>query len=445
MIRGYQMRGHELARTNPLALPRQAPFVSLSLAAHPSGNLDYETYGFTKADLDKVFDCRVEGMTGFLSPELPPRPLRQIVQRLEEAYCSSIGIEYMHIGDRNVCNFIRQWIETPRKFTFSAEMKKKILARTARSQLFENFCGQKFSTSKRFGLDGCETMIVCMKAITKKAAREGVNSVVIGMPHRGRLNVLVNVLHKPMQQLLSEFLGYTSYSADEWGNTGDVKYHLGVEFDHFDADAQRYIHMGILANPSHLEAVNPLVIGQARAQQYYSADTDRSKVLPIILHGDASIAGQGVVYEALQMSKLPHYHVGGTIHIVVNNQVGFTTNPVDSGSGRYCTDIAKALDCPVFHVNADEPEDVTFVAELALEYRQRFKSDVFIDLIGYRRLGHNELDMPKFTQPLMYTLIAKKKPVFDLYSQKLKDEVRSSRTRKKKKHLFLSPWRCIHV
>ncbi|PFH32870.1 putative 2-oxoglutarate dehydrogenase e1 component [Besnoitia besnoiti] len=422
MIRGYQMRGHELASVNPLALPQEAPFVSSVRGRYPAGKLDFETYGFTQADLDKVYDCRVDGMCGFLSPELPPRPLRQIIKRLEEAYCSTIGVEYMHIGDRNVCNFIRQWIETPTKYVFSAEMKKKILARTARAQMFENFCGQKFSTSKRFGLDGCETMIVAMKALTKKAAREGVNSVVIGMPHRGRLNVLVNVLHKPMQQLLSEFLGVTSYSSASWGNSGDVKYHLGVEFDHFDADAQRYIHMGVLANPSHLEAVDPLVIGQARAQQYYSEDGDGTKVLPIILHGDASLAGQGVVYETLQMSQLPNYRVGGAIHIVVNNQVGFTTNPVDSGSGRYCTDIAKALDAPVFHVNADDPEAVTFVSEMALEYRQRFKGDVFIDIVGYRRLGHNELDMPKFTQPRMYNLIAKKKTVFELYADKLKNE-----------------------
>ncbi|EPT30542.1 putative 2-oxoglutarate dehydrogenase e1 component, mitochondrial precursor [Toxoplasma gondii TgCatPRC2] len=422
MVRGYQMRGHEIAAVNPLSLPQETPFVSGSRGPTPAGTLDFEAYGFTKADLDKVYDCRVDGMCGFLSPEFPPRPLRQIIQRLEEAYCGSVGVEYMHIGDRNVCNFIRQWIETPAKYGFTTDMKKKILARTARSQMFENFCGQKFSTSKRFGLDGCETMIVAMKAITKKAAREGVNSVVIGMPHRGRLNVLVNVLHKPMQQLLSEFLGVTSYSSAEWGNSGDVKYHLGVEFDHFDADAQRYIHMGVLANPSHLEAVDPLVIGQARAQQYYSEDEDSTKVLPVILHGDASVAGQGVVYETLQMSQLPNYRVGGTIHIVVNNQIGFTTNPVDSSSGRYCTDIAKALDAPVFHVNADDPEAVTFVSELALEYRQRFKGDVFIDLIGYRRLGHNELDMPKFTQPRMYNLISKKKSVFDIYSERLLNE-----------------------
>ncbi|OXB70047.1 UNVERIFIED_CONTAM: hypothetical protein H355_008133, partial [Colinus virginianus] len=327
MVRGYQLRGHDR---------------SAAAAAKP----DYRAYGFTAADLDRVFDC--------------------------QTYCGSIGVEYMYINDRD----------------------QKILARTARAQLFENFCGQRFSTSKRFGLDGCETLIVGLKALTKRAAREG--------------------------QLLSEFLGVTHYSLGEWGNSGDVKYHLGVEFDHFDADAQRYIHMGVLPNPSHLEAVDPLVCGQARAQQYYSGERDRRAVLPVLLHGDASIAGQGVVYETLQMSQLPFYRVGGAVHIVVNNQIGFTTDPVDACSGRYCTDVAKAFDAPVFHVNADDPEAVTFVSELAFKFRQHFERDVFIDLVGYRRLGHNELDMPKFTQPAMYRVISNKKPVFDIYAEKLK-------------------------
>lgn len=418
MVRGYQMRGHEMAKIEPLGLPPGPPFASVARKNLPA-NIDYKYYGFTEADLLKVFDCRVPGLSGFLGPEREPRPLKYIVQRLEETYCGNIGFEYMHISDQQVCNFIRQKVETPQQYTFSHEMKKKILVRTARAQLFEQFFAYKFSTSKRFGLDGCETIIVAMKAVTKRAAKEGVNSIVMGMPHRGRLNVLVNVMHKPMQQMMSEFQGVTGFGNSEWGNTGDVKYHLGVEFDHWDTESARYIHMGVLANPSHLEAVDPLVIGQTRAQQYYSGDTEKSKVIPIILHGDASFAGQGVVYETLQMSKLPSYDVGGTIHIVVNNQIGFTTNPVDGGSGKYCTDIAKAIDAPVFHVNADDPEAVTFVAELAFEYRQRFKSDVIIDLVGYRRYGHNELDMPKFTQPQMYTLVASHKPVLDLYSSKL--------------------------
>ncbi|KAL8453711.1 hypothetical protein Emed_000742 [Eimeria media] len=418
MIRGYQTRGHELANINPLSLPRKPPYCT-SRAAHRPLLLSPEQYGFTAADLDRVFDTRVPGMQGFLAPDSPPRPLRELVKRLKETYCGSMGVEYMHIADTNVCNFIRQKLETERQYLYSRDSRKKILTRMARAQLFENFCASKFATTRRFGLDGCETLIVGMKAITKRAAVEGVESVVIGMAHRGRLNVLVNVMHKPMQQLLSEFQGVSGFGSSEWGNTGDVKYHLGVEFDLFDRDSQRNVHMCILPNPSHLEAVDPLVLGLARAQQYFRKDADRSLVLPILVHGDASLAGQGVVYETLQMCALPNYTVGGAIHLVVNNQIGFTTNPVDSGSGKYCTDIAKAVEAPIIHVNAEDPEAVTFACELALEYRQKFKHDVFVDIVGYRRFGHNELDMPKFTQPLTYTLIARKKPALELYADKL--------------------------
>ncbi|KAL8453695.1 hypothetical protein Emag_001740 [Eimeria magna] len=422
MIRGYQTRGHELANINPLSLPRKPPYCTSRAAQRPL-LLSPEQYGFTAADLDRVFDTRVPGMQGFLAPDSPPRPLRELVKRLKETYCGSMGVEYMHIADTNVCNFIRQKLETERQYLYSRDSRKKILTRMARAQLFENFCASKFATTRRFGLDGCETLIVGMKAITKRAAVEGVESVVIGMAHRGRLNVLVNVMHKPMQQLLSEFQGVSGFGSSEWGNTGDVKYHLGVEFDLFDRDSQRNVHMCILPNPSHLEAVDPLVLGLARAQQYFRKDADRSLVLPILVHGDASLAGQGVVYETLQMCALPNYTVGGAIHLVVNNQIGFTTNPVDSGSGKYCTDIAKAVEAPIIHVNAEDPEAVTFACELALEYRQKFKHDVFVDIVGYRRFGHNELDMPKFTQPLTYTLIARKKPALELYADKLIHEV----------------------
>ncbi|KAL8435371.1 hypothetical protein ACSSS7_002559 [Eimeria intestinalis] len=356
MIRGYQTRGHELASVNPLSLPRKPPYCT-SRAAHRPLLLSPEQYGFTAADLDRVFDTRVPGMQGFLAPDSPPRPLRELK------------------------------LETERQYLYSQDSRKKILTRMARAQLFENFCASKFATTRRFGLDGCETLIVGMKAITKRAAVEGVESVVIGMAHRGRLNVLVNVMHKPMQQLLSEFQGVSGFGSSEWGNTGDVKYHLGVEFDLFDRDSQRNVHMCILPNPSHLEAVDPLVLGLARAQQYFRKDADRSLVLPILVHGDASLAGQGVVYETLQMCALPHYTVGGAIHLVVNNQIGFTTNPVDSGSGKYCTDIAKAVEAPIIHVNAEDPEAVTFACELALEYRQKFKHDVFVDIVGYRRVN----------------------------------------------------------
>lgn len=422
MIRGYQTRGHELAKISPLSLPAKPPYCTARAAQKPL-QLSPEHYGFTASDMDRVFDTRVPGMQGFLSPDSPPRPLRELVRRLNETYCGSMGIEYMHITDSNVCNFLRQKLETERQYVFSRGSRRKILTRVARAQLFENFCASKFATTRRFGLDGCETLIVGMKALTKKAALEGVESVVIGMAHRGRLNVLVNVFHKPMQQLLSEFQGVSGFGSSEWGNTGDVKYHLGVEFDLFDRDSQRNMHMCLLPNPSHLEAVDPLVLGLTRAQQYFRKDKESSLVLPILIHGDASLAGQGVVYETLQMCALPNYRVGGAIHLVVNNQIGFTTNPVDSGSGKYCTDIAKAVEAPIIHVNADDPEAVTFACELALDYRQKFKHDVFVDIVGYRRFGHNELDMPKFTQPLTYNLIARKKPALDAYAERLIQEV----------------------
>lgn len=419
LVQGYQSRGHEFAKIDPLGLPHEPPYVSEARRDARRIPIDYQAYGFTQQDLDREFSASIPGACGFLSMDRGPITLRELVKRLEETYCSSIGVEAMHIEDPTVLNYLRQVLEVPKKFEFSADMKRTILYRTAKAQLFETFCGTKFSTSKRFGIDGCESSIIAIKEVAKKSAQMGVESIVIGMPHRGRLNLLMNVLRKPMQQMMREFQGITGFGGTEWGNTGDVKYHLGVDCHHYDEDAKRHIHMCLMANPSHLEAVDPLVLGQVRAQQYYSGDADRTRVLPIIMHGDASFAGQGVVYETLQMSKLPNYRVGGTIHVVVNNQIGFTTNVVDQGSGRYPTDIAKCIDAPVFHVNADDPEACTYVAQLALDYRQRFHNDVFINLVGYRRLGHNELDMPKFTQPRMYNHIAQHPPVLDVYAQRL--------------------------
>lgn len=292
LVQGYQSRGHEFAKIDPLELPHTFPFVSAPRCDARLTPIDYKTYGFTEADLDRTFQPHLPGVTGFLSIDRPPVTLRQLVQRLEETYCGTIGIEAAHIEDPNVTNYLRQALETPTKFEFDPDMKKRILTRTIRAQLFESFCGTKFNTSKRFGVDGCESAIVAVKGICKKAAALGVSSVVIGMPHRGRLNMLINVMHKPMQQMMCEFQGITGFGGSEWGNTGDVKYHLGVDFDHFDEDIKRWIHLSVLANPSHLEAVDPLVVGQVRAQQYYSNDTDRERVLPVLMHGDASFAGQ---------------------------------------------------------------------------------------------------------------------------------------------------------
>lgn len=437
LIRFYQKKGHFYANVNPLPMPKEPPYVGLSYTEIQK-KMTYKDFGFTEEDLDKSFYFDLPSVTGFISNGDKKYTLRTLINRLEEVYCGSIGFEYMHITNEDLVSYIIKRIETDKKFTYDATMKRKILERTARSVLFENFMATKFATTKRFGVDGCESLITGMKALVKRAARMNVDSVLMGMSHRGRLNVLFNVMHKPLELMMSEFRGKTGFSDNVWGNTGDVKYHLGVEFDHFDKDSQRYIHMGVVDNSSHLESVDPILLGQVRAQQYYCNDKDRKKVLSICIHGDAAIAGQGVVYETLQMSKLPSYNVGGTIHIVVNNQIGFTTYPLHAGSGKYCTDIGKCIEVPIIHVNADDPEAVTYVFELAFDIRNKFNIDTLIDVVGYRRFGHNELDMPKFTNPLLYNLIARHKSVYDLYSQKLIDEkvITAEEVLEKKKNII---------
>lgn len=276
----------------------------------------------------------------------------------------------------------------------------QILDRTIEAVQFETFAAQKFATMKRFGLDGCEGAIVGMQNIAALAPLVGAESVVLGMAHRGRLSCLTNVMKKPAKQVFSEFTGTTSFGGSKWGNSGDVKYHMGVEYEYVDEATGKQMLMSILPNPSHLEAVDGVLLGTTKARQIMKNDPQGQKVIPVMVHGDAALAGQGVCYETLQMSDLPGYHTGGCIHIVFNNQIGFTTNPVDSGSGMYCTDVAKAVGAPVLHVNADDPEAVSYAMEVAVKYRQRFSADVMIDVVGYRRFGHNELDMPKFTQPV---------------------------------------------
>eukprot|EP01054_Gregarina_sp_Poly1_P007699 Gregarina_sp_Poly_1__7698@NODE_433_length_8455_cov_489_751192_g353_i0_p2_GENE_NODE_433_length_8455_cov_489_751192_g353_i0NODE_433_length_8455_cov_489_751192_g353_i0_p2_ORF_typecomplete_len1104_score172_79E1_dh/PF00676_20/7e75Transket_pyr/PF02779_24/1_6e48Transket_pyr/PF02779_24/3_8e02OxoGdeHyase_C/PF16870_5/2_1e462oxogl_dehyd_N/PF16078_5/7_9e08SHOCT/PF09851_9/1_1_NODE_433_length_8455_cov_489_751192_g353_i05293840 len=446
MVRSFQVRGHLRADVDPLKLPARPPYCTYTREQElkNSGLLSLESFGFSEADLDLPIAVKLPQYTGFLGTwemsaedrmehaaggfvatlpanESPDKvwTLRDLYRRLNETYCGSIGVEFVHISDHDKCNFLRQHFETPEQFKFSNTMKRRILHRTIRSVLFETFAAQKFSTLKRFGLDGCETLITGMKSLAKLGTLAGVESVLIGMAHRGRLNTLHNVMRKPANQVFSEFQGNTAFGGYDWGNLGDVKYHMGVEYEYVDPDNRRHILMTVLPNPSHLEAVDPVVLGMSKARINLRSAADSSKVLPVLIHGDASIAGQGVVYETSQMQNVPAYSVGGSIHIVVNNQIGFTTNVADGCSGVYCTDLAKAIGAPIFHVNADDPEAVTYAVEVALKYRQKFKSDVFIDLIGYRRYGHNELDMPKFTQPHMYDLIDKHPTVLDVYSKKL--------------------------
>ncbi|KAL9238197.1 hypothetical protein vseg_012658 [Gypsophila vaccaria] len=410
LVRAYQVNGHYKAKLDPLDLD-QRPV---------SDDLNLEMHGFSEADLDREFFLGVWRMAGFLSENRPVQTLRNILTRLEQAYCGRIGYEYMHIADREKCNWLRERIETPTPTEYNKERRQVMLDRLIWSTQFESFLATKWTTAKRFGLEGCETLIPGMKEMFDRSADLGVENIVIGMSHRGRLNVLGNVVRKPLRQIFSEFSGGTK-PTDEVGlytGTGDVKYHLGTSYDRPTRGGKR-IHLSLVANPSHLEAVNPVVVGKTRAKQYYSNDVDRTKNMAILIHGDGSFAGQGVVYETLHLSALPNYTTGGTIHIVVNNQVAFTTDPRSGRSSQYCTDVAKALDAPIFHVNGDDLEAVVHVCELAADWRQTFHSDVVIDIVCYRRFGHNEIDEPSFTQPKMYKVIRNHPSALDIYKKKV--------------------------
>ncbi|CAL9111680.1 unnamed protein product [Musa acuminata var. zebrina] len=411
LVRAYQVNGHMKAKLDPLGLEeREIP-----------EDLDLGLYGFTDADLDREFFLGVWRMAGFLSENRPVQTLREILNRLEQAYCGNVGYEYMHIPDRDKCNWIRDKIETVKPREYSRDRREVILDRLIWSTEFENFLATKWTAAKRFGLEGGETLIPGMKEMFDRAADLGVESIVIGMPHRGRLNVLGNVVRKPLRQIFSEFSGGTKPVDGEVGlytGTGDVKYHLGTSYDRPTRGGKR-IHLSLVANPSHLEAVDPVVIGKTRAKQYHSNDTKRMKNMGVLIHGDGSFAGQGVVYETLHLSALPNYTTGGTIHIVINNQVAFTTDPRSGRSSQYCTDVAKALNAPIFHVNGDDMEAVVHVCELAAEWRLTFHSDVVVDVVCYRRFGHNEIDEPSFTQPKMYQVIRNHPSALEIYQNKL--------------------------
>ncbi len=400
LIRAYRARGHLICNLDPLGLKE--------VTYHPE--LDPAFYGFTDSDYDRpIF------INGVLGMEVAT--LRQILEVLKSTYSSNIGVEYLHMTDPDQKQWIQQRIEGPRNHTdFSPEGKKAILQRLTAAETFEKFLHVKYTGTKRFGLDGGEALIPALEQVMKRGSQLGVEEVILGMAHRGRLNVLTNVFMKPFTALFSEFQGNSPNPGDVQGS-GDVKYHLGTSADReFDGKS---VHLSLTANPSHLEAVNPVVIGKVRAKQVQRQDRDASKVVPILLHGDAAFAGQGLVAETLMISELPGYRVGGTIHIVTNNQIGFTTMPKFSRSGPYCTDIAKMLSAPIFHVNGDDAEAVVHVTRIATEFRQEFKKDVVIDIFCYRRFGHNEGDEPAFTQPLMYKSIKTQKTSREIYAAQL--------------------------
>lgn len=404
LIRSYRVRGHLQAKLDPLGL--QAP------ARHPE--LDPASYGFTDADMDKpIFIDNVLGRE--------TATLREIVDILHQTYCGPIGVEFMHIQDPEQKSWIQRRVEgAPWHSALNADEKRVVLQRLTEAEGFEAFCQKRYVTTKRFGLEGGEITIPALHAIIEVAAAGGVVEVAIGMPHRGRLNTLVNIVKKPLTALFSEF-GGESFKPDDVQGSGDVKYHLGTSTD--VEIAGHNVHLSLQPNPSHLEAVDPVVVGKVRARQDQAGDTKtRSTVMAILMHGDAAFAGQGLVYETLAMSQLIGYRTGGTIHLIVNNQIGFTTVPAHAYSGLYCTDVAKSIQAPILHVNGDDPEAVIFCARMAAEYRMKFASDIVLDIVCYRRHGHNETDEPAFTQPLMYKAIGRTKTTRTLYAEKLAAE-----------------------
>ncbi len=399
LIDGYRTRGHLFTKTNPV---RERRTFSPTLAI--------ENFGLSTSDLNLVFDAAK-------TLQLAPCTLQEIINHLENIYCQSIGVEYMYIRKPEVIQWIQNKLNindnTP---TYSPDQKRNILEKLNEAVSFENFLHTKYVGQKRFSLEGGESIIPGLDALIEAAAEKGVEQFVMGMAHRGRLNVLANIFGKSTQDIFSEFDG-KDYDDDALFD-GDVKYHLGLTSDR-KTKSGKNININLAPNPSHLETVGAVIEGIARAKQDHHFSADFSKVLPIAVHGDAAIAGQGIVYEIVQMSQLDGYKTGGTIHIVINNQVGFTTNYLDARSSTYCTDVAKVTLSPVLHVNADDAEAVVHAMLFALDYRMEFGSDVFIDLLGYRKYGHNEGDEPRFTQPQLYKLIAKHKNPRDIYADRL--------------------------
>ena len=402
LIYHYRDIGHYAAALDPLGSKRPRP-----------ADLELGAFGLSDAQLGEGFD----------PSHLPlenPTPLREIISVLEDTYCRHIGVEYMHIQDRERRRWLQDRMESVRnRPTFTREGKLRVLTELIEADGFESFLHTRYRGKKRFGLDGGESLIPMLDELAQSGPEHGVQEYTFGMAHRGRLNVLVNILHKSFDQIFTEF--DEAWTEDFLDGGGDVKYHRGYSGD-FKTEGGDNIRMTLSPNPSHLEFVNAVVLGRARAKQRLRDDEGRARCIPVLIHGDASFPGQGVVSECLNMMKLDGYTVGGAIHIIVNNQIGFTTNPSDAHSGHYCTDLAKMVEAPIFHVNGDDPEACVFAARLALAYRQAFKNDVVIDMWCYRRHGHNEGDEPAFTQPLMYEKIKAQPSTLRQYADRLISE-----------------------
>lgn len=398
LILGYRNKGHLLAKTNPIRTRKDR-----------GANIDLGFYGFTEADLDRQFYAGTRLGMG-------PTTLRNILDKLEKTYANHVGLEFKYISNQEKVDFLTVAMEKDFDNPMPLDKKKRILEKLNQGVMFEKFLHTKYIGQKRFSLEGGETTIAALDAIINTAASLGVQEVVMGMAHRGRLNVLANILGKTYENIFSEFEG--TQVMDQTMGSGDVKYHMGYGSDLVTPDGNS-IHLKLAPNPSHLEAVDPVVVGFARAKADVLYDSAYDKILPILIHGDASIAGQGIVYEVLQMSNLEGYYTGGTIHFVINNQIGFTTDFEDARSSDYCTSLAATVQAPVFHVNGDDAEAVVKCVEIATRYRQQFNSDIFIDMVCYRRHGHNEGDDPKFTQPGLYSLIEKHQNPREVYTAQL--------------------------
>ena len=404
LIRTYRVRGHLASNLDPLGLShRDLP-----------GDLDPEYHGFSKDDLDR--EIYLGGNLGF-----EYGTIRELVEVLRANYCGPVGLEYMHISDIEERRFLQERLEGKENaISFTAEGKRAILNKVIQGEQFESFLGKKYVGTKRFGLDGGEAMLPALEAVIKYGGQYGIREIVYGMAHRGRLNILANVMAKPYRVIFHEFHGGTANPQDV-GGSGDVKYHLGTSTDReFDGIT---VHMSLVPNPSHLEAVDPVVLGKVRAQQVMRQDDAKhEQVLPVLIHGDAAFAGQGIVWETLSFSGIRGYNTGGCIHFVINNQIGFTTSPQFARSSPYPSDVAKGVQAPIFHVNGDDPEAVTYACKMAIEFRQHFGRDIVIDMWCYRRFGHNEGDEPSFTQPLMYKAIKSHPKVSKIYAERLSEE-----------------------
>jgi 2-oxoglutarate dehydrogenase E1 component len=404
LVRAYQTRGHLLCDLDPLGLMQKQ--------YHP--DLDPKTYGFAESDFDRPIAL------GKLALGIESATLRQIMAQLQETYCGHIGVEYMHIQDVTQREWMMKRVEQSRnRPSFTPAEKKELLQQLTQADGFEHFAQTKYTSVKRFGAEGGEAVVPAVETLIARSAALGVKEVYIGMAHRGRLNILTNVLGQSFSYLFSIFSGAPS-KPDQVHGSGDVKYHLGVSNDReFNG---RTVHVSMAANPSHLEFVDPVVAGKVRAKQDMKGDAERNEVMALLIHGDAALAGQGIVPELLMMSDLPGYRVGGTMHVVINNQIGFTTAPAFGRSGNYCTDVAAVIQAPVFHVNGDDLEAVIHACTIAADFRQQFKKDAFVDIICYRRRGHNESDEPAFTQPQMYKIISEKPTVRQIYARQLVSE-----------------------